>query len=197
MAYPVKPASAGLPVAVQAGVGAGVSAFALIIFVSIAAFFWKRRSDKKHRENSRFTSSTVAQTPVSRVSELYQPPNNTSYPQGAFDRRRYTGNVSPIERNMSVSPPDAGYGYAGQGQNFEYPTQQGYVAPVPTRVPVPRPDLAIVPPQGVHTTHEADAYRTPMAYGLPPGELSGESLGELHDQRGPSPNVYEAPGPLR
>jgi hypothetical protein len=100
---------------------------------------------------------------------------------------------------MSVSPPDAEYGYAGQGQNFEYPPQQGYVAPVPTRVPVPRPGLAIVPPQGLHGAHEADGYRTPMAYGLPPGELSGESLGrgELHDQRVSGPNVYEAPGTLR
>jgi len=100
---------------------------------------------------------------------------------------------------MSVSPPDAGYGYAGQGQNFEYPPQQGYAAPVPTRVPVPRPGLAIMPPQGVHADQEAENYHTPVSYGLPPEELSGESLvrGELQDQRRPGPNVYEAPGHMR
>jgi hypothetical protein len=203
MAYPAKPASTGLSIAVQAGVGAGVSAFALIIFVSIAAFFWKIRSNKKYRKSA--VSTTVTTTPVSRISELYQPPNNPRYPQGAFDRdqeRRYAGAGSPVERSMSVSPPEAGYRY-GQGHNPQYPPQQGgypYAAPVPTRVPVPRPGLAPVPPQGLHATPDSEAletYHSPVAYGLPPEELSGESFvarGELQDQRWPGPNVYEAPG---
>ncbi|KAF4634084.1 hypothetical protein G7Y89_g4025 [Cudoniella acicularis] len=148
MAYPVKSStSSGMPTATKAGIGGGVGALALLVLVSIGAFFFRKHAQKKtgkhfirrHLGNSRVSEMYQSPPPAGHAQPAtgYPPPLNPAYAPGVFDRdqgRRYNNNnnnsTSPIERGMSVSPPES---YPSQnstgGAVYNYPPpsqQQGY-----------------------------------------------------------------------